>query len=87
MSRQKTKNPAVVISNKDRYPGVNWLESPKLAGSVGTENLFLLGYDPMEFDTAVIARSHSDEPTELHATYLYELMKFSQDGINLTIDI
>lgn len=87
MPRQKTKNPTVVISNKDRYPDVKWLKSPKLAGSVGAENLFLLGHDPMEGDTAVIARSHLDEPTELHATYLYELMKFSQDAIKLTIEV
>jgi hypothetical protein len=77
----------IKIENKDRFPWVEWLDSPRLAGSVGYENLFLLGYDPEELGAPVMARSHADQPTELSPVYLHELAKFSQDKIEITIEL
>lgn len=77
----------IKIKNKKDFPWVEWLDSPRLAGSVGSENIFLLGYDPEELGAAVMARSHSDQPTELSPFYLHELLKFSQDKIEITIEL
>lgn len=77
----------IKITNQDRFPWVEWLDSPRFAGSVGREKLFLLGHDPEELDSPVMARSFSEQPTELEPFYLYELLKFSQDEIEITIDL
>lgn len=69
-----------LISNADRYPYTDWNEDVEIVGSVGAENLFLLGYEQGTM-AAIVGRSAEEEPETLHAMYLYELMMHSQEAV------
>lgn len=72
------------ITNKDRFPGADWLPDDKIKtiGDVGGTPLVALGKDP---DGPLVARSNSADPTteSLFAVPLYELLNHSQDPINI----
>lgn len=79
-----------MITNKDRYPGADWLPADKVrqVGTIGGMPLVLVGFDvTAEADQKMplVARSYASEPTseELFATPLEEMMS-SQDIIEIT---
>ena len=77
-----------IITNKDRYPNVEFLSSDEMnqIGDIGGITLLLVGKE-QGTNAPVVARSYeNDSDEELFAIPLYELLN-SQDPVNITEEI
>ncbi|NDJ20978.1 hypothetical protein GS682_04825 [Nostoc sp. B(2019)] len=77
-----------IITNKDRYPNVEFLPSNEITqiGDIGGTTLLLVGRE-QGTNAPMVARSYEmDSDEELFAIPLYELLN-SQDLINITEEI
>lgn len=74
---------ALTITNRDRYPGSTFLSAAEIKPFVEVDsNIYLLvGYEDGDKDTPLVARQPTDGSEELHATPMYELLKFAQGTI------
>ncbi|MFQ3629107.1 MAG: hypothetical protein SNJ57_10230 [Cyanobacteriota bacterium] len=74
-----------MITNRHRFPNVDFLPQPREIGTVGSSPLMLVGYE-QGTNSAVVAvqRPGTDQ---LHAVPLYELLSHSFDPISIVEDI
>ncbi|MDM9583124.1 hypothetical protein [Nostoc sp. GT001] len=77
-----------IITNKDRYPDVDFLPNDEIfkIGDIGGTALLLVGTEQGS-NAPIVAKSYeSDSDEELFAIPLYELLN-SQDPVNITEEI
>lgn len=79
-----------MIQNKDRFPDVVFLSNSqiKIVGTVGTENLALIGFE-QGTEAPIVARAQTSDPAEetLYPVPLYELLSHSYDPVAITESI
>ncbi|HEY9781840.1 MAG TPA: hypothetical protein V6D09_17085 [Leptolyngbyaceae cyanobacterium] len=79
-----------MITNRDRFPDVNFLEPNdfKIIGDVEGTPLVLIGREQGS-DALVVSRTHTDDPkTEnLFAVPLYELLSHTFGAVNIAKNI
>lgn len=76
------------VTNRDRFPDVDWLTDIKQVGDVGGTPLVLIGYAPgvdADQKQPVVARAYTSDPSteDLFAVPLYELLNHSPDPVNI----
>lgn len=83
-SSKSKKNTPKPIENKSCYPHVDWLAEAKPIGTIARTPLVLLGHE-QGTDDLIVSRDIDNAP--YLATPLSELMKHSQDPIEITVNI
>lgn len=76
------------ITNRDRYPGSEFVAAEQIKPFVEIDGTIylLVGYEDGDKDTPLVARQPTDGSENLHATPLYELVKFAQGEIRQITD-
>jgi hypothetical protein len=78
------------ITNRTFFTDVNFLPDNnfKLIGECAGKKLLLIGRT-QAYGDPIVATSQTDEPSQedLYACDLYELMKCSQESVNVTVEI
>ena len=75
----------MTISNKDRYPGSDFVADDKIKpfAEVDGSTYVLVGYEDGDEDAPLVAKARTENPSEeqLFATPFYELLKFAQGEV------